>query len=201
MEDGIQKEYPHNLLFAIRGNSVIELPATLTKDVRSGIAYALSTLEDTERTVLECKYVFGKNINEFQKKIEKKALLKLRNTGRLDYICYGVKGCTKRKAEEAKKKGFLKGYQIGYKDGEKACNCNSNNPESMTMMDFPVDVMQVSTHVCNALKLNGCNNVRDVVMLDEERIQKMPKLGKKGIQEVIRVLNSYEISHTDWYLY
>ena len=38
---------------------MLELPPSLTKDVQAGIAYALFTLEEKERTVLDKKYRLG----------------------------------------------------------------------------------------------------------------------------------------------
>ena len=42
----VYPDYPYNLLTAIRGNTTLELPHSLTKDVLAGLHYALSTLED-----------------------------------------------------------------------------------------------------------------------------------------------------------
>lgn len=56
---------------------MLELPPSLTKDVQAGIAYALFTLEEKERTVLDKKYRLGVLLSDDQQMIERHALKKL----------------------------------------------------------------------------------------------------------------------------
>ena len=56
----ILEDYPYNLLVQARGKRMLEFPHLLTKDVQAGIVYALSTLEEAARNVLDRKYRFDK---------------------------------------------------------------------------------------------------------------------------------------------
>lgn len=63
-------DYPYNLLMGIMGKKMLKLPHSLTKDVQAGIAYALFTLDEIERDVLDKKYRFGISLNADQQQIE-----------------------------------------------------------------------------------------------------------------------------------
>ena len=115
MEEKVHSEgYPYNLLTSVRGQRMLELPPTLTRDVQAGLAYALFTLEETEQNVLYKKYHMGITLSSNLQEIELKALKKLRHPSRWDYIRYGIVGYTKKKSEEAQRRGYTQGYQDGY---------------------------------------------------------------------------------------
>jgi len=61
------RDYLYNLLIGVRGNTMLKLPQSLTKDVRAGITYALSTLEASEQNVLIQKYCLGIPLLDHQK--------------------------------------------------------------------------------------------------------------------------------------
>ena len=195
------EDYPYNLLIAARGTKMLALPLSLTKDVYAGIAYALFTLDETEQNVLEQKFRMGMPITDEQQQIERKALTKLCHPSRWNYICYGVVGYGKQKAEEARRRGFEQGYQEGYAIGVKAKDADRKAPVVVDMMDLPIETMPLSSRVCNALRRNGCRSVRDVAAQNIETIQRIRNLGSKGIQEVLQVLRSYGLTHTEWELY
>jgi len=48
----ILESYPYNMLVAIKGLAVREIPVALTPDHWAGLTYVLSLLEDRERGVL-----------------------------------------------------------------------------------------------------------------------------------------------------
>lgn len=194
-------DYPYNLLIATRGPKILELPASLTKDIQAGIAYALFMLEEEERSVLEQKFRLGIALDGDQQQTERIALKKLRHPSRWNYICYGIIGYGKMRAVEAGRKGFIQGYHDGYAAGLKAESTGKEELESLDIMDLPIETMPVSTRVCNALCRNECRLVRDVVSLDIETIRRIRNLGEKGIQEVLRALHSYGLTHTHWELY
>jgi len=197
----IAKDYPYNLLIAARGKKMLGLPVSLTKDVQAGIAYALFTLDEKEQNVLDTKFRFGMPLSDDQQKIEKKALKKLCHHSRWDNTCFGVVGYTKRNAEEARKKGLAQGYHEGYKVAMKAQNTGCEVPEVLDMMDLPIETMQLSTRVCSALESNGCWLVRDVVTQKIEAIRRMRMIGEKGVKEILQVLHSYGLMHTEWELF
>lgn len=180
---------------------MLELPLTLTKDVQAGIQYALFLLEASEQEVLDMKYRLGLPLSGVQLQIEKKALEKLRQPCRWDYMCYGIVGCAKRKAMEAKRKGFTQGYQAGYAAGAKAGNTRSESPNAVALPDLPIETMPLPSRVYNALLGSGCRTIRDITEMDQDQIRRIRRLGTKGIQEIVWVLHSYGIVHTAWELF
>lgn len=200
-EKVISKDYPYNLLIAARGLRMLEFPSMLTKDVQAGIAYALSTLEEAERNALDQKYRWGVPSSSKQQEMERKALEKLTRSCRWDYIRYGIAGCVKMKVEDAKRKGFIQGYQEGYMFGRKAYDTSCGVPETLDTMDLPIETMPLSSRAHNALCRSGCRMVRDVAMQDITTIRRMRNLGEKGIKEVVAALHSYGLTHTEWELF
>lgn len=180
---------------------MLELPPSLTKDVQAGIAYALFTLEEKERTVLDKKYRLGVLLSDDQQMIERNALKKLCHPCRWDYIRYGVIGCAKKKVEKARRKGYMQGYMEGYRNGVKVDGINREEPIVVEMMDLPLETMPLSPRVSNALRNNGCRSIRDVATQNIAAIRKMRKLGEKGITEILRALHSYGLTHTEWELF
>lgn len=200
-EKVISKDYPYNLLIAARGLRMLELPPLLTRDVQAGIAYALSTLEETERNALDQKYRLGVSLCDEQQEIERKALKKLTRSCRWDYIRYGIAGCVKKKVEEAKRKGFIQGYQEGYTVGMNAYDTFCKAPEIPSAIDLPIETMPLSSRACNALRRSGCRTVRDVAIQNITTIRRMRNLGEKGIKEVVVALHSYGLTYTEWELF
>lgn len=119
--------YPANLLIDIRGITTLELPQKLTKDVLAGIHYALSTLEEREQSVLQGVYEESLSLvdigeqmglsNERVRQIKVKALRKLREPCRWNYIFHGIAGYCKARATAEYNKGYSKGYTDGYRHG------------------------------------------------------------------------------------
>jgi len=200
-EKMILKDYPYNLLIEAKGKKILELPASLTKDIQAGIVYALFTLDETEQNILNQKYCYGIPLSDDQKMIEKKALKKLCHPSRWDYICFGVVGNTKRKVDEAGKKGFVRGYHEGYEAGVKAYNRNVEATENLDVMDLPIETMLLSARVSSALRANGCWFVRDVVTQKIEIIRRMRLIGPKAIKAILQVLHSYGFVNTEWELF
>jgi len=180
---------------------MLELPSSLTKDVYAGIAYALFTLEEAEQEVLDQKFCFGRPLSNDQQKIERKALEKLRHPCRWDYIRYGIAGCTKKKMEDARRKGYTQGYHEGYAVGAKHCDPAHEKPVAVELMDLPLETMPLSSRVCNALRRNGCRTIRDVAAQNIMTIRRMGNLGEKGIEEILRALHSHGLTHTEWELF
>lgn len=122
-----QQIYPYNLLMAVKGRSNLTLPGTLTKDVLAGIQYALSTLDETEQTLLHLRYCqwlspvdAGAQLAlsaEQADRLEKKTLSKLRHPAKWSYILYGVAGYMKKKKSHKYNRGYTQGYKAGYEDG------------------------------------------------------------------------------------
>ena len=125
--DSVYPDYPYNLLSAIRGNTTLELPHNLTNDVLAGLHYALSTLEERERTIIFGRFQEALSLNDLAieldigaervRQIQVKALQKLREPCRWNYISLGIAGYCKARATAEFNKGFSKGYAEGYRHG------------------------------------------------------------------------------------
>lgn len=195
------EDYPFNLLIAARETTLLALPPALTQDIQAGIAYALSTLEEAEQTALDQKYRLGLPLNDSQLLTEKQALKKLCHPSRWNYICNGIIGYGKKNAAQAHQKGFTQGYREGYAAGLKAQSTNTEAVENMDVMDLPLEAMPLTTRVRNALRINKCQNIRDIAALPIDSIRKARNLGSKGIQEVLSMLHTYGLTNTEWELY
>ena len=96
----IAGEYPFNLLLAAKGDATLDLPLKLTADILAGVQYSLSTLSEQEQTVLHRRYIACDSISDIAsrfsvteeciRRIERKALFKLREPSRWNYILLGV---------------------------------------------------------------------------------------------------------------
>ena len=104
----IPGEYPFNLLLAAKGDTTLDLPLKLTADILAGVQYSLSTLSEQEQTILHRRYIACDSISDIAsqfsvteeciRQIERKALFKLREPSRWNYILFGVAGYCKDRA-------------------------------------------------------------------------------------------------------
>ena len=123
----VYPDYPYNLLSAIRGYTTLESPHNLTKDVLAGLHYALSTLEDRERTIILGRFQEALSLEDLAieldisdervRQLQVKALRKLREPCRWNYISLGIAGYSKSRASAEYNKGVSKGYAEGYRHG------------------------------------------------------------------------------------
>lgn len=202
--------YPHNLLLAVKGKRSLQLPTALTKDVLSGLRYALSTLDPQAQELLRLRYQDEKSIAmaaeclalpEAQaRELERSALDALHRPYRWKFIQYGIEGCLKKVKQDAHNQGFLLGYQEGYQ------RCAQENridplhkiPQSGPL-DQPLEYLNLSPRVFNILDRYGHKYIRDIIPLTEEEIMRMRSLGKFAAKEVAQALQAAGIPMTDWY--
>ena len=207
--DTVYPDYPYNLLSAIRGNTTLELPHSLTKDVLAGLHYALSTLEDRERTVIMGRFQEALSLNDLAieldigaervRQIQVKALQKLREPCRWNYISHGIAGYCKARATAEYNKGFSKGYAEGYRHGRVDQENNVNHsygPEDL--MAQPVEYLNLSTRAQQCLFHRNCETVGDVVRLTEDTIRTTRNLGKKSADEIARKLQAVGAKGSAW---
>ena len=207
--DSVYPDYPYNLLSAIRGNTTLELPHNLTNDVLAGLHYALSTLEERERTVIMGRFQEALSLNDLAieldigaervRQIQVKALQKLREPCRWNYISLGVAGYCKARATAEFNKGFSKGYAEGYRHGRADQENNVNysyGPEDL--MAQPVEYLNLSTRAQQCLFYRNCETVGDVVRLTEDTIRTTRNLGKKSADEIARKLHAAGAKGSAW---
>lgn len=201
--------YPANLLIDIRGITTLELPQKLTKDVLASIHYALSTLEEREQSVLQGVYEESLSLvdigeqmglsNERVRQIKVKALRKLREPCRWNYIFHGIAGYCKARATAEYNKGYSKGYTDGYRHGRFDQENNikhSYGPDDLLAQ--PVEYLNLSTRAQQCLFLHGCETVGDVVRLTEDVIRATRNLGRKSADEIARKLKATGIQGSAW---
>ena len=101
-----------------------------------------------------------------------------------------------KEEQEAYHKGFLLGYQAGYRD------CLRKQEQ---LPDFkeevPLEALGLSTRAFHSLYFFGCRSINDVVRLKEEEIRKMRNLGSKSAAEIAAALDACGISGTPWELF
>ena len=205
----VYPDYPYNLLTAIRGNTTLELPHSLTKDVLAGLHYALSTLEARERRIILGRFQEALSLEDLAveldisderiRQLQVKALRKLREPCRWNYISLGIAGYCKSRATAEYNKGFSKGYADGYRHGRMDQENNiahSFGPDDLLAQ--PVEYLNLSTRAQQCLFLRGCETVGDIVRLTEETIRTTRNLGKKSADEIARKLQAVGAKGSDW---
>lgn len=202
-------DYPNNLLLSIRGNTTLELPQKLTRDVLAGLSYGLSTLEDREQEVLHGRFERGQTLEQLAaelgisdervRQIQAKALRKLRGPSRWNYISLGIAGYCKSRATAEYNKGYSKGYAEGYRHGQLDHENNithSYGPDDL--MAQPIEYLNLSTRAQQCLFYRNCETVGDIVRLTEDIILTTRNLGKKSADEIARKLKAVGVQGSAW---
>ena len=208
-------EYPYNLLLAARGETQLELPASLCKDVLMGIEYALTTLKTQHQELLTLKYAQGKpdavvgeccGLSETElQQAEKAALEALRIPARWGYLQYGVGANLANAARRAYNRGYRKGYWFGYQNGVQDARDNAVKPVSEEDQEgvllLPVEYLDLTTRAMNVLRYAKKKTIGDVVRCSEEEIRRMRNMGVRTAVQVMRALEKYGIVKTAWNLF
>lgn len=176
------KNYPDNLLYDIFG---CEWEYPHPGDFDGSLEYVLRTLTERERRVLDFRYKDGLTLEEIGKRfcvtrerarqIYARALRKLCNPQRLNYLKYGVSGVIRRKSESAREAAL-------------ASLPKHDKPEDITLEEL---VLSVRSYNC--LKRAGMNTLRDVSEMTFDELCHVRNLGKKSIDEICAVLTNYGI--------
>lgn len=197
--------YPLNLLLAVKRNVPLDLPSELTEDIRSGIRFALSTLDEQSQTVLHLRYAqflpreeaagtLGIPVEQLKEQ-ERWALNKLRVPFRWDLMRCGILGSLKHAGETAFRKGYDQGYQRGMEDArsgivpEKAAD---------TVLNLPLETLGLSSRALNCLHSAGFQRIREIADCPEKRILVMRNLGRITANEIAQALTARGVRNTDW---
>lgn len=207
----IKEEYPQNLLLSLKITTAneIEIPQELTSDIRAGIEYTLSTLDEREREVIRLRFVDRKTYDEIGKvfeisngrarQIEIKAFRKLREPKRWNYICYGVEGNLKRRCKQE----YQKGYNLGFNDGYKKAESDQNKQENLSccsedIKSMPLEALNLSKRSLSCMVRVGYKTVGDILKIDESDIYRIRNFGRISSDEVARKLKEIGIENTSW---
>lgn len=174
--------YPDNLLYDIFGGEW-EFPRPA--DFDGSLEYVLHSLTERERRVLDFRYKDGLTFEGIGKhecvtrerirQIHVKALRKLRNPQRLNYLKYGVSGVIARKTESAREAAL-------------ASLPKPDKPENI-----PLEELELSVRSYNCLKRAGMNTLREVSEMTFYELCNVRNLGKKSVDEICAVLTNYGI--------
>jgi len=205
----ILAEYPLNLLLAVKGSTTVDLPQKITSDIRAGIQYSLSTLSEQEQTILRRRFIAQDPRSDIAccfslteeriRQIERKALCKLRDPSRWNYILFGVAGYCKNRAVAEYNKGYSKGYADGYRHGKTDAENNvafSYGPEDLLAQ--PIQYLNLSTRSQQCMFALHCETIGDLVRLTEEQIMRTRNLGKKSADEIARKLKAAGARGSAW---
>ena len=210
----LKEDYPMNLLLSIQEVSVydFDIPVEISNDIRAGIQYAISTLEQREQEIIHLRYVERRTLSEISvhfsispervRQIEAVALRNLRMPSRWNYIQNGVEGYLKLCVVDEYKKGYSDGYDAGYLDKSK----NLENKNVCTTLDnklkeYPIDILNLSVRSYNCLYIYGCRTVGDCAKLTREQIMRIKRIGRKSLIEIANALCLIGIRNTAWEKY
>lgn len=204
-----REEYPYNLLIAIKGHADRAIPENLSDDHLAGLNYALSTLDERERSILLQRYrdkqARSKIAADFDiipervRQIEIKACRKLQGFPYWNYIALGVAGYVKKVASSEYNKGYCAGYDEGYKDG--AADGSKGITKAYApyeVLNRPIESLNLSVRAQNCLRIANCKRIGDVVRLPDETISTMRQLGKISANEIAQAIKTLNIQHTAW---
>ena len=201
--------FPINLLLAVKGDSAIVLPRSITKDIQAGIAYAISTLGDKESSILlqrfdsnqtlcEIAEQFDCSIDEIEY-LEVNALKKLRHPSRWNFIQHGIVGFLKVRVATAYNKGYTQGYSAGYTyctNDQQHPSAHNHSPGNTH--NLPIENMGLSSRTYHCLKNAGYLYVHDIAGLDSTKIARIRGLGAKSANEVAIALQKLGLACTIW---
>lgn len=203
------EEYPYNLLTAIKAQTELVPPSTMTADRSRGLQYALSTLEPREYEILMLRYADCQSLLEIGghfdrsperiRQIEQKALRKLRMPSRWNYIKLGVAGYWQYRKKAYYEQGYTHGYKAGYEMGRTDERIGreqsyADNPD----MDLTIENLNLSTRAYQCLRKLGCHRIGDVAQKEADDIWRTRNMGKKTADEIARSLRDHGIHNTDW---
>ena len=173
--------YPDNLLYDIFGGEW-EFPRPA--DFDGSLEYVLHTLTERERRVLDFRYKDGLTFEEIGKRfcvtrerarqIHAKSLRKLRHSGRLNYLKYGVSEVIARQTENAWEAALASPPKLDIK------------PEDITLEE-----LELSVRSYNCLKRAGMNTLHDVAEMTFDELCNVRNLGKRSIDEICAVLTKH----------
>lgn len=222
--DNYESPYPYNLLDDIFGKTFDHV---LSEDEANGLNYCLRTLSEREQTIIGLRYEkemtlqqTGKELNVTQERIRQiqaKALRKLKNPIRLNYILYGEQGNLRKKELDVREcqlnsreqqlieienklglkrvepdKADVK--QIGYDETRKS----KTGRNGLTYSDAFLD-LELSARSFNCLARSGFLTVADVIKaIRDGSIIKVRNLGRKSLEEIInRVIAATGMSYEE----
>jgi len=205
----MMEDHLYGLLFAAIGQTDLDLPKSISKDIRAGIQYALSTLEEGEQEILRLRYAERRSVRETAAllgksqenvlQMESAAFAKLRLPGRWNYIRFGIAGYMRKRGNEEYYRGYRSGFYEGYEKGlQEAGREKPGLHASDDILNLPIEALEIPIRVVNSLRRANCERIRDLVVFRVEKIQWTRNLGPKYAGLIAKGLRSYGICDTAW---
>lgn len=176
--------YPDNLLYDIFGG---EWEYPRPGDFDGSLEYVLHSLTERERRVLDFRYKDGLTFEEIGKRfcvtrerarqIYARALRKLCNPQRPNYLKYGISGVIARQTENAREAALASLPKPDIKPG-----------------DITLEELGLSVRSYNWLKHAGKHTLREVSEMTFDELCHVRNLGKKSIDEICAMLTKYGIT-------
>lgn len=207
-----KRPYPSNLLFAALGLKESDLSSGITDDIRAGVDYAVSTLPDSEQRVICSYYIDGRRTAEIASQfavtsnriiqIENRALRRLREPRRCEFMQYGIAGNIRRVAKE--------NYNRGYRDGIEEANSKARieafekkkqEGTTIRLLDLPLENLNLSVRSFNALHRIECKTLGDILALDKKEITRIKGIGKACSIEIAKMIESHGIKTSWWSIF
>ena len=174
--------YPENLLYDIFGG---EWEYPRPADFDGSLEYVLNSLTERERRVLDFRYKDGLTFEAIGKRecvtrerarqIYARALRKLCNPQRLNYLKYGISGVVARKTENAREAAL------------------ASLPKPEKPEDIPLEELELSVRSYNCLKRAGVDTLADIAALTQNELSQVRNLGKKSFDEICAMLTNFGI--------
>lgn len=176
--------YPDNLLCDIFGG---EWEYPRPADFDGSLEYVLHSLTERERRILDFRYKDGLTFEAIGKRecvtrerarqIYARALRKLCNPQRLNYLKYGVSGVISWKTESARKAALASLPKPDIK------------PEDITLEE-----LELSVRSYNCLKRAGISTLHEIAEMTFDELCHVRNLGKKSIDEISCMLTRHGLS-------
>jgi len=201
----LNEPFPKNLIMAVHES----LEMNVTEDQLLSVPYALSKLEERERSVLLLRYKEGCTLDEIGSRmgvggtriqqIESRALRDLRHPRIHQMIHYGLDEYINRMKNREREEGYKSGYAKGYEKGLADSNDGTVTPgKSIRIADLPVESLCIGVRLANALHEAGYHHLSDLLALSEKQVKHNPHVNTAQRKQIASGLMRYGLKDTSW---
>ncbi len=210
--DFLKESYPWNLLHSIQAGRDIILPEEITDEIQAGIDYVISRLDAREQEIIRRRYLEGQTLSEIGsvlgviqervRQIEVKCLQKLSKPRYMQYIRYGIQGVVQRHSDIARKQGYDKGYNDGYRQAlDDTKNGIEKEGVSVNILSLPIEALCLPNRTCSCLTDFGFRELRDLLNLNKSELKRIIGLTVDRRCEVAGALSKYGLCPEGWHDY
>ena len=130
---------------------------------------------------------------------EHKALRKLRQPSRWNYIKLGVAGYWQYRKKSYYDLGYKAGYNDGYENGRKdERNGRQEAYKANPLLNLTIETLGLSTRAFQCLRRMNCDRIGDVTEKEADDIWRTRNMGKITANEIAEALRKHNIIGTAW---